>query len=110
MKSEHRIQQEIIMWFNNEYPEYRGLLCYNNNNAENSWRGAQNKSFGIVPGRSDLVFYYIGVAYMIELKNDVGTQSQAQAKWEETIKLEGFPYYIIRSLKEFKELIVSIIT
>ena len=99
MKSEARIQQEIVMYFNNEYPELRGCLCYNNNNSVGGLRGKLNKFLGVIKGRSD----------MIELKTEKGIQSQHQKDWQKLIENQGFEYYIVRSIEEFKELILKII-
>ena len=109
MKSEARIQQEIVMFFNNEYPELRGCLCYNNNNSVGGLRGKLNKFLGVVKGRSDMVLYYKSFSVMIELKTEKGTQSDYQRAWQYLMSQQGFEYYIIRSLEEFKELIVKII-
>ena len=109
MKSEARIQQEIVMFFNNEYPELRGCLCYNNNNSAGGLRGKINKFLGVVKGRSDMVLYYKSFSVMIELKTEKGRQSDHQRDWQYLMKQQGFEYYIIRSLDEFKELITKII-
>jgi hypothetical protein len=109
MKSESRIQQEIVIHFNNTYPELRGCLCYNNNNSVGGYRGKVNKFLGIIDGRSDLVLYYQKVATHIELKTEDGTQSKNQIEWQAFIESQGFDYYIVRSLKEFLELIEKII-
>ena len=109
MKSEARIQQEIVMFFNNEYPELRGCLCYNNNNSVGGLRGKLNKFLGVVKGRSDMVLYYKSFSVMIELKTEKGRQSDYQRSWQYLMSQQGFEYYIIRSLEEFKELIVKII-
>ena len=100
--AEIKIQAEIFQWHWNNHPLERGLLCYNLNNSANKIQGNQNKALGLIAGRSDLVFYYMGIAYMIEIKTETGTQQPAQKKWEETIKAQGFKYYIVRSLEEFK--------
>ena len=109
MKSEARIQQEIVMFFNNEYPELRGCLCYNNNNSVGGLRGKLNKFLGVVKGRSDMVLYYKSFSVMIELKTEKGRQSDSQRAWQYLMINQGFRYYIIRSLEEFKELITKII-
>ena len=109
MKSEARIQKEIVMFFNNEYPELRGCLCYNNNNSVGGLRGKLNKFLGVVKGRSDMVLYYKGFSVMIELKTEKGRQSDSQRAWQYLMINQGFRYYIIRSLEEFKELITKII-
>ncbi len=109
MKSETRIQQEIIIHFRNKYPELRGCLCYNNNNSTGGYRGKVNKFLGIIKGRSDLVLYYHKKAYHIELKTEDGAQRKDQKEWENLMWTQGFDYYIIRSLEEFIELIEKII-
>jgi hypothetical protein len=46
---------------------------------------------------------------MIELKTEKGRQSDSQRAWQYLMVNQGFEYYIVRSLEEFKELIVKII-
>ena len=46
---------------------------------------------------------------MIELKTEKGRQSDSQSAWQYLMINQGFRYYIIRSLEEFKELITKII-
>jgi len=104
-QSESALQQKIVFWFWNTYPEFRGLLCYNLNNSVGGRRAKVNQSLGIVKGRSDMVLYIEGKAIMIELKTEKGYQSPTQKKWEVLIASQGFEYYIIRSLEEFKNLI-----
>jgi hypothetical protein len=105
MESEIKIQASCFLWHWNNYPNERGLLCYNLNNSANKIQGNQNKSLGLIKGRSDMVYYKSGKAIMIEFKNDNGKQLPEQKKWEELIINEGFQYHIIRSIEEFKTLI-----
>lgn len=107
--SEARLQQECFMWFNNSFPDLRGLLCYNLNNTEGGRRGNINKFLGIIPGRSDMVLYFEGKAIMIELKTEIGTQSANQKKWQSLVEKNGFEYFIVRSLSEFQNLIKTIV-
>jgi hypothetical protein len=109
MKSEERIQQEIIMGFNNQYKAFRGLLCYNLNNSIGGYRGRVNKFLGLIKGRSDLVFYWNGSAYHIELKNATGQQKPEQKDWQRLVEQNGFKYYLVRSSEEGLELISTII-
>ena len=101
MISEVKIQSQIFQWHWNNYPEERGLLCYNLNNSANKIQGNQNKALGLIKGRSDMVYYYNGTAVMIELKNATGKQSKEQIQWEATIKKAGFQYIVMRSLQDF---------
>ena len=109
MYSEDKIHQDCYVWFHNTYPHLRGLLCYNLNNSRNKIDGARNKPKGLIAGRSDLVLYYSGAAYMIEMKNEDGSQSNEQKEWEAKIKSQGFEYHICRSLSEFQSLITCIL-
>jgi len=109
MESEQLLQQKCVMWFNNTYPQYRGLLAYNNNNSTGSYRGKQNKWMGIIKGRSDLVLYFGGTATMIELKTLTGTQKPEQIKWQLLVESQGFRYCVVRTLEEFKELVKNIV-
>ena len=104
-KSEIKLQAEIFKYFHNNFPNERGLLCYNLNNSANKIQGNQNKALGLIAGRSDMVYYRNGVATMIELKTIDGTQSKAQKEWEILIKKQGFEYFIVRNLEDFKNLI-----
>ncbi len=108
-KLEDRLQSDCYTWFHNEFPELRGLLCYNLNNSRNKVRAMMDKAMGLQKGRSDMVFYYQGRAVMIELKTDTGRQSKEQIEWECKIKSAGFDYKIIRSLEEFQGLILAIV-
>ena len=108
-KSESRIQQEIVVSFNNRMPQLRGLLCYNLNNSIGGKRGKDNKYMGLIAGRSDMVFYYKMKAYHIELKTETGIQKPEQKKWEKIIRSQSFSYTIVRSLDEFWHYILPIL-
>jgi hypothetical protein len=107
--SEDKLQSDCYRWFHATYPDLRGLLCYNLNNSKNKIRGMMDKGMGLQPGRSDLVFYYKGVAYMLEVKTEKGTQQQNQKLWEAKITQAGFSYKIFRSKEEFISIILAII-
>ena len=108
-ESEDKIQSDCYVWFHNTYPNLRGLLCYNLNNSKNKIDGARNKAKGLIAGRSDMVLYYNSNAFMIEFKTLDGSQSQGQKEWEALVRSNGFQYHIIRSLEEFKSLILMIV-
>ena len=107
--NEDILHANCYLWFHENYPELRGLLCYNLNNSRNKIQGMMDKGKGLQKGRSDLVFYYNGKATMIELKTKDGYQSKEQKEWEFKIKKAGFEYFIVRSLNEFKSVIIFLI-
>lgn len=106
---ESKIQGDCYKWFHNTYPNLRGLLCYNLNNSKNKIDGNLNKAMGLQKGRSDMVFYYHGTAYMLEFKTPYGNQSPEQLNWMEKVEREGFQYHLIRSLEQFQTIINNII-
>ena len=133
--TENRLQQICYTWFHNQYPQYRGLLCCNLNNAFASVppeiygllkshpsllkavkqiytklsriRGAIAKSMGLQAGRSDMVLYFNKTAYMIELKKTKGRQSNVQIVWQNLIQQHGYEYVVIKTLEDFQEYIKS---
>lgn len=105
--SEIYLQSKCFLWHWNNYPNERGLLCYNLNNSKNKIDGNQNKALGLIKGRSDMVYYKKGKAIMLEFKTDTGTQSKDQKQWEENIINQGFEYHIIRNFEEFEKIILK---
>ena len=108
-RPEQMLQQAIVKYFAYQYPSLKGLLCSNLNNSKDALTGGINKSMGVIAGRSDLVLYFNGKAYHIEVKTPKGKQSEAQKEWESIICLNGFEYDIVRSLDEFIHLMKVII-
>ena len=108
-KSENRIQQECYMWFHNTYPEYRGLLfAVPNGGARSAIEGKLFKQTGVVAGVSDMLLMVNLETYCFELKNKFGTQSSKQIEWQRKVEREGFKYYIVKSLSQFKGYVMPI--
>jgi len=105
MQTEIQLHSSCFQWHWNNFPNERGLLCYNLNNSANKIQGNQNKSLGLIKGRSDMVYYKNGKALMIEFKTEDGIQSNEQKQWQKIITENGFEYHIIRDLTQFKNLI-----
>jgi hypothetical protein len=109
MQAEIKLQSDCFLWHWNTYPQERKKLCYNLNNSANKIQGNQNKSLGLIKGRCDMVYYKNANAIMIEFKTDKGAQSQDQIEWEKIITNEGFLYFVVRTLDEFKLLVQKIL-
>ena len=107
--TEDKLQSDCYQWFHRTYPELRGLLCYNLNNSRNKIRAMMDKGMGLQKGRSDLVLYYFGRAYMIEMKTENGKQTPEQKKWQEIVEKNGFEYIICKTLEQFQEIIKRIL-
>lgn len=109
-KSEDSIQSECYVWFNNTYPEYRGLLfAVPNGGARSSLQGKIFKMTGVYPGVADMLFLFNNTVYCIEMKNEYGLQSDKQIDWQNQVENFGYKYFIVRNLILFQSLIKSII-
>ena len=111
---EGRIQSSCVAWFWNTYPQYRELyFCVPNENARedsNASTGAIRRSMGVVKGVSDTILFLARDKYhalCVEFKTDTGRQSDAQRLWQSKVEQQGFRYEVVRSLEEFKKLIVE---
>ena len=108
MTPEHQLQFDCVSWFNNAYPQLRGLLFEVNNNSVSGRDGAIRLSRGMVAGVSDLLFIYGGTVYCFELKVENGRQSKAQKAWQKAVEGQGVNYYIIYIFEEFSRQIADI--
>lgn len=109
-ESEDRLQQKCFVWFWNTYPKLRKLLfAVPNGGARSSREGALLKETGVVAGVSDMIFLYNQRAYCFELKTIVGRQSEKQEEWQKIVESQQVPYFIIRELSLFKNVIEAIL-
>ncbi len=107
-KTEARIQQDIVMWFRNEYclkhHEPRSLIMSIPNNREHGM-----KEVGMMSGASDLLVMYSKdgldfegmMIYWVEVKTPKGRQSPKQKVFQEHVEQMGMEYVIVRSREEF---------
>jgi len=105
--TEAKLQVECYTWVHNNYPELRGLICYNLNNSRNKIDGNLNRSMGLQKGRSDMVLYGHCTARFIELKLPGEKQTTEQKQWQAKIESHGFEYYVIETLEQFKHHVIQ---
>lgn len=108
MKTESKIQQEIVMWYRNNYclnhhqPQH---LIFSVPNESKSYKETlQKKAIGMMSGVSDLIIVQPGRILFVEVKTPTGTQSASQKRFEKIVTLLGFQYILVRSLEEFKKI------
>ena len=126
MKQEANIQQEIFIYWHNTYPQ---TIIHSVPNGfgftipeiipirfHTAIRKAIamavnfSKQTGMIEGISDLIIHLPnGRCVMVEVKTEIGTQSQAKKKIEVKIKAMGGNYILVRSLEDFKEKIKKFI-
>ena len=112
-REESKIQSECFIWYNNNYcltfHEPRGLMFSvpNELGGNNAISTALAKSTGLTSGVSDtIVILPNGRLIFVEFKTAKGVQSKSQKAFEKRVTAHGYDYYIVRSLGEFKELIL----
>ena len=109
MKSESRIQQEIVQFFRNNYclkhhiP--RSMILHIPNEGKNNGRLVP---LGLLPGAADLLIINQGRAIFVEVKDATGKQSPKQKEFEDYCRELGLYYEVVRSLEEFKKMLVSL--
>ena len=124
-KTESRIQQEIVIYFNNNY-------CLKHHKPRCSIFSVPNEgvmqlgnilrmrfkqinfediikkilfgliSTGLKKGVSDLIVLMPKRVIFVEVKTPTGGQSPDQKDFESLVKNLGFEYYLVRSLQDFK--------
>jgi hypothetical protein len=103
--SEDRIQQDIYRWFNNTYclkhhnPRYC-IFSVPNGGTRNKREAMKLKSTGLKSGVSDLIVVMDQIIF-VEVKTDVGVQSEKQKDFEKIVTSLGYKYLLVRSLNEF---------
>ena len=133
--TEDALQAEIVRWFNNEYclkshsPRFiifsvanelltklQGALEYKFKNQPTILKIVKQVAsivyrtvvaMGLLSGVSDLIVVLQGKVLFVELKLPTGRQSKAQIDFQDRVNDLDHPYFIIRSLEEFKILIKS---
>jgi hypothetical protein len=108
-KLEDAIQQEIVMWYRNNYclkkHDPRNLIFSVPNDSKDAKEQMRKIATGLFSGVSDLIMIHFGNVYFIEVKTDVGRQSDKQKEFQKIIELQGFKYNLVRSLDEFKKIL-----
>lgn len=104
-KSENAIQQEIVMYLNNNYclekHNPRCIIFSVPNGGKRDAREAKSlKNTGLLKGVSDLVFQTDKETIYIEVKTDTGVQSSEQKDFQKRIENLGLKYLLVRSVQD----------
>ena len=108
IKLENAIQQEIFIWFSNEYARHGKGLIFScpNGGFRDAREGKTLKNTGLLAGVSDLIILLPNaITIFIEVKRPGKNQTPEQVKFMNDVRLLGFQYFIVRSLQEFKYII-----
>lgn len=112
--TEDFIQQEIVMWFTNNYclkrHNPRAVIFSVPNGGKRDGREAKKlKNTGLLKGASDLIIDTGDKTVYCEVKTFTGSQSPEQKEFQAWVESLGRDYIMPRSLEEFKKLIKRII-
>jgi len=109
MKSESKIQQEIVMWYRNNYcttkNEPRNLIFSVPNEGKDINEQMAKKATGLLSGVSDLIVVMNNKVIFVEVKDEKGKQKPKQKIFERDVSVLGHLYYVVRSLNDFKNII-----
>jgi len=110
IQTENKIQQDIVMWFNNKYclmhHKPRLLILSIPNDSINAIETKRKVNTGLLPGASDLIVCLPSKMLWVEIKTPIGTQSIHQKQFQQRVEELGYDYCLIRSLEEFKATIL----
>tara|TARA_R110002167_G_scaffold348510_1_gene559882 strand:- start:1905 stop:2213 length:309 start_codon:yes stop_codon:yes gene_type:complete len=101
----------LYKWYHNTYctklnnPQHVIFSVPNGGHRSKS-EAAKFKATGLVAGVSDLIIIQPNRIIFIELKLEKGKQQKTQLDFENKVKVLGFEYYVVRSLEEFKIVLV----
>jgi len=109
MKTEAKVQQEMVVWFRNNYQRKgvdKGIIFSVPNERAGGFMAMKDLLLtGLLSGVSDLIVVLKGKVIFVEVKNDVGKQSEKQIKFQQQVENLGFKYYLVRNLEDFKKCI-----
>ena len=106
--SEEKIQQELYIWFNNEYKEYRKLLHHLYSNPRNAVQGRMLASIGLVKGYPDLQLNVAKKGFnglFLELKRPGEKPRKEQLEIMELLEAQGYFVAWSSDLEEMKDII-----
>jgi len=117
MKPHDKLQSDCFMWIWNEKPELR-YLCFTTRNNLTMQEGdlqskikmGQMKAMGTVTGSTDLVFFYSGRMYGMDIKIGRDKLSKEQLEFIAALTRQGGGGCEIRSLEAFQSEIDCILT
>lgn len=100
MKSEAKIQQEIVIWYTNNYclkhHEPREIIFHVANEGQH-----RLVPIGLLAGVSDLIFTHRSEMIFCEVKRPGKRQRKQQVEFQKRITALGFDYFIAYDLEDF---------
>lgn len=106
-KSEAKIQQEIVIWYTNNYclkhHVPREIIFHVANEGQH-----RLVSQGVLPGVSDLILTHRGKMLFCEVKRPGESQRPKQVDFQKRITELGYHYFLVYSLADFQNNILHL--
>lgn len=106
---EDRVQTNCIRWFDIQYPKLSHLLFHiPNGGSRNIIEAVKFKRMGVRRGVADLFLSIPSKNYhglYIEMKSQVGEQSDAQERFERDVRQMGYAYILCNNIDHFIRII-----
>ena len=107
MKTESKIQQEILIFYKNNFclnhhtPQH--IIFSVPNESSNAKEQMYKKALGLMAGVSDLIIITESEVIFVEVKTPTGTQSKSQKEFQSKVEKLGYRYLLVRGLEDFKQ-------
>ena len=105
MKAENKIQQEIVQYFRANYYKKGVIFSVPNERAGGYLAMKDLLLTGLLSGVSDLIVVLPNKVLFVEVKNEIGKQSDKQIKFQAGVTNLNHNYYLVRSLEDFKAIV-----
>lgn len=105
--TEAKTQQMIVQHYRNNYclnhhnPQH--LIFSVPNEGKSKMETLRKKATGMMAGVSDLIIITDKHTIFVEVKTEVGVQSESQKRFQKLVENLGYEYMLVRSLEDFKK-------
>jgi hypothetical protein len=96
-----------VKWFTLQYPDY--VIHHSSNHKLSKQQGANDKLLGFTAGYPDLTIILNNKVLFIEVKAPKGKESNKQQEIKNKLRNLGHDYFIVRSLDEFMEIVITFV-
>jgi len=113
-----RVQQECFNYLWNKYPETRHTFWHTSDELK-PHKGESDSNFkkrifyrkaiGVLPGVTDLVWYWKSVLYLFDIKLEGDRISEDQHVFINSIKEQGGEFYEINNVEQFIKIVDDVL-
>lgn len=96
-----------MIWYRNNNLNSNNIIFSVPNEGKSATEQMYKKATGMLSGVSDLICINNGKILFIECKDETGKQRENQMKFQKKIESNGYKYYLVRTLEEFKTILTN---